>query len=289
MKRTVEMGAGIFSSREVRRLVQLAIDEDLAHGDITSELSIPSGRVGTARVLARVPLVVCGLPIIDLIVRELGWDIKVTSGVSEGRLVRAGALLASLRGQYRALLGIERTALNFIQRMSGVATYTSVVVDRAGPITVLDTRKTTPGWRLLEKYAVRCGGGANHRGSLSEMVLVKNNHIDAHPGGVVGALEAIFAGKPRYLPVEVEVRDVAELRLALSFPVSVVMLDNMDDRTISRALSLVKRLRPGLDVEVSGGIEIERLKSLAKLGVRCVSMGALTNQATSVDISMRVG
>jgi len=278
----------LFDAPHVKRLIQLAIEEDLPAGDVTAALTIPAEQAGKAMIIAREPLVVCGVPLVHAVFREFGWNVVVQPTAAEGDEVGVGAPLARLSGKTRHIVAAERIILNFLQRLSGIATGTRRVVRHAGGIPVLDTRKTTPGWRLLEKYAVRLGGGANHRGSLSDMVLVKNNHIAAHGGSVQATLKRVFEGKPLYLPVEVEVRSIEELDHALEFDVSVVMLDNMPTALIAEALARIATKRPGLPVEISGGVTIERLPELARAGVKLVSMGALTTQAQNVDISLRL-
>ena len=278
----------LFDAPQVRRLIQLAIEEDLPAGDVTAALTIPAEKPGRATILAREPLVACGIPIAPAVFREFGWSAVVEPSVVEGSLVAAGTPLARISAQTRHIVAAERIILKFMQRLSGVATGTRRVVDQAHGVTVLDTRKTTPGWRLLEKYAVRVGGGANHRGSLSDMVLVKNNHIAAHGGNVRETLRRVFGAKPLYLPVEVEVRSLEELTAALEFEVAVIMLDNMPTALIAEALARIGAKRPGLPVEISGGVTVERLAELARVGVKLVSMGALTTQARNVDISLRL-
>lgn len=281
-------GDFLFDAPSVRRLVLLAIEEDLPAGDVTAALTIDPEDCGRATVVAREALIVCGVPLVGVVFREFGWEVAVEAVVAEGSRVTAEAPLVRLAGSTRHLLAAERIVLNFLQRLSGVATGVRRVVDAAHGITVLDTRKTTPGWRLLEKYAVRVGGGANHRGSLSDMVLVKNNHIAAHRGSVRDTLRRVFAAKPIYLPVEVEVRSLTELEEALEFDVAVIMLDNMPTALIAAALQRIRAVKSQLPVEVSGGITPERFPELARAGVTLVSMGALTTQAVNVDISMRL-
>jgi nicotinate-nucleotide pyrophosphorylase (carboxylating) len=270
-----------------RRLINLALEEDLGFGDITSELTISEKSRGTGTIRAKQPCVVCGLPIVPLIFRELGWEAEIKILKGEGSWVSSGTALVSLDGSTRHLLSAERTILNFLQRLSGVATYTKRVVDAAGGLQVLDTRKTMPGGRVLDKYAVSVGGGKNHRYSLGDMVLIKNNHVDSVKS-LDSLLSAVREKKPPYMPIEVEVRTLGELRTALKHRPTIVMLDNMSDGDIKKAVAVVRKEAPDVLLEVSGGVTIDRLKSLKGLGVDCVSMGALTTQATNVDISMAV-
>jgi nicotinate-nucleotide pyrophosphorylase (carboxylating) len=272
----------------VRRLVALAIEEDLAFGDVTGSLAVPEGRISKARVISRERLVVCGLSIVDAVVELGGWCIKVERTCAEGALVESDGALVCLEGPTRELLAAERTILNFLQRLSGVATYTREVCSSQHGLSVLDTRKTMPGWRYLDKYAVRVGGGKNHRFSLGDMVLVKNNHIDGHPGGMRGALSDVVRGKPPYMSWEVEVRNLEELRIALEFSPDIIMLDNFTDDLIRQGVEIAKGSSPRPLIEVSGGITKERLAALATLGVDAVSLGALTTRARNVDISMRI-
>ena len=274
----------------VRKIVALAIEEDLAAGDVTSELSIGAKKQGRGVVVAKEPLVVCGLPLIEVILHEISprgdWDVKCE--FEDGDKVSKGKALATIRGSLRTILAAERTVLNFMQRLSGIATGTAKICAQARGLKVLDTRKTTPGLRVLEKYAARIGGAKNHRMHLGDMILVKNNHIDANGGSVTKTLERIAERKAPYLPLEVEVRSLEELSLALPFKPDFVMLDNMNASNIKRSLALIKKMGSSCMVEVSGGITVSRFPQLRSLGVTVVSMGSLTTQAQNVDISMRV-
>jgi nicotinate-nucleotide pyrophosphorylase (carboxylating) len=278
----------MFDSPLVRKLVDLAIEEDLAHGDITASLTVPESHTSKARVIAREKLVVCGLDIVSEIVKSGGWSLSVQKKASEGAWAADGDILVELAGSTRELLSAERTILNFLQRLSGVATYTREFCDAQKGLKILDTRKTMPGWRLLDKYAVKTGGASNHRFSLGDMVLVKNNHIDAHPQGIKGALADVVAKKPLYMPWEVEVRNLEELKIALSFNPTIVMLDNFNDDALKDAVALVKSAAHQPMIEVSGGVSKERLAKIQAAGVDAASVGALTTRAPNVDISMRI-
>ncbi|NDC38777.1 MAG: carboxylating nicotinate-nucleotide diphosphorylase [Proteobacteria bacterium] len=279
----------MFDSALVQKIVDLALEEDLSTGDITSTLTVPEGKAGQAELLAKEPMVVCGLPLVELILsRVTRHPHKVKLHVAEGQKVPKGTVLATLHADLRGLLAAERTILNFIQRLSGIASMTARVCAKARGLTVLDSRKTTPGLRALEKYAVRTGGGRNHRFSLGDMVLVKNNHIDANGGSVSKTLAQIRDKAPLYMPIEVEVRSIAELTEALPFHPTVVMLDNMNDREIVRALAVIAKSGVQVQVEISGGVTAERLPNLKALGITIASMGALTTKAQNVDISLRI-
>ena len=278
----------MFDSPLVRKLVDLAIEEDLAHGDITASLTVPESHTSKAKVIAREKLVVCGLDIVAEIVKSGGWSLSVQKKASEGAWAADGDILVELAGSTRELLSAERTILNFLQRLSGVATYTREFCENQKGLMILDTRKTMPGWRLLDKYAVKTGGASNHRFSLGDMVLVKNNHIDAHPQGIKGALADVVAKKPLYMPWEVEVRNLDELKVALSFNPTIVMLDNFNDDALKDAVALVKSAAHQPMIEVSGGVSKERLAKIQAAGVDAASVGALTTRAPNVDISMRI-
>jgi nicotinate-nucleotide pyrophosphorylase (carboxylating) len=278
----------MFDSPLVRKLVDLAIEEDLAHGEITASLTVPESHTSMAKVIAREKLVVCGLDIVAEIVKSGGWSLSVQKKASEGAWAADGDILVELAGSTRELLSAERTILNFLQRLSGVATYTREFCDAQKGLKILDTRKTMPGWRLLDKYAVKTGGASNHRFSLGDMVLVKNNHIDAHPQGIKGALADVVAKKPLYMPWEVEVRNLEELKIALSFNPTIVMLDNFNDDALKDAVALVKSAAHQPMIEVSGGVSKERLAKIQAAGVDAASVGALTTRAPNVDISMRI-
>lgn len=272
----------------VRKLIALAIDEDLGFGDITSDLTIPDGHSSKAKFILKEQAVVCGTELISLVFEEMKAPVQIKVIAADGATLSAGSTIAEIAGPTRSLLSGERTILNFLQRLSGIATYTRRVTDGLKQLAVLDTRKTMPGWRALEKYATRVGGARNHRTHLGDMVMIKNNHIDAAQKDIPALMAQIKAKKPLYMPVEVEVRNPTELEQALKAEAEIVMLDNMNDEQISSALATIKKLRPATHVEVSGGITKERLAKLDAMGVESVSMGALTTQATNVDISMRI-
>lgn len=272
----------------IRRLLTLALEEDLGFGDITSELTISDDSVSNAQIELREEGVVCGGFLVPELFSLMGWSVHWEQCLGEGELRAKGDVIGLLRGPTRYLLAIERTALNFLQRLSGIATHTRRFVERASPIVVLDTRKTTPGWRVLEKYAVRVGGARNHRMNLSDLILVKDNHIDANGGSISKTLERIHAEKPAYVKVELEVRTLAELQEAILKEVDVVMLDNMNDQDLSTALGIIADSEKPIQVEVSGGISVERLDRLKQLQVPMISVGGLTHSAPSLDISLTV-
>jgi nicotinate-nucleotide pyrophosphorylase (carboxylating) len=273
----------------IRKLVALALEEDLAFGDITAALTVPEDHRSNAKIIARQRLVMCGCEVLPTIRAEGRWGFELALKVEDGQTLEAGTVMLELSGLTRELLSAERTMLNFLQRLCGVATYTRDFCAVQPGLVVLDTRKTMPGWRVLDKYAVRVGGGRNHRFCLGDMVLVKNNHIDAHPGGMRGALADIAANKPLYMPWEVEVRNLEELRVALEFKPTIIMLDNFADQEIKQAVDLARSATEAPMIEVSGGVTRERLAAIYATGADAVSVGAITTQAPNVDISMRIG
>lgn len=283
----------MLNSPLVKELVKLALKEDLSYGDVTSSLTIPAENEARAEIVAKEELVVCGLDIVPLILWELGMPVTSEALASDGERAGPGKALVRLEGSTRGLLSAERTMLNFLQRCCGVATYAAKIVSECPGIVVLDTRKTLPGWRVLDKYAVSVGGARNHRLSLGDMIMVKNNHVDASPGAnaaekMRNCLKRVFAGKPFFMPVEVEVRSFEELNAALEYEPPYVMLDNMNNEQVRQALGIIAAKSPVIQAEVSGNVNVQRLKELREIGVACASMGAITTAARAVDISMRI-
>ncbi len=266
-------------------MLDLALQEDVGRGDITSAALVPEGTRARGRLLAKQPLVVCGLPLLPRIFGGLG-AVRVTAHVKDGARLEAGTVAATLEGDARALLAGERLALNLLQHLSGIATVTRACVDRvAGTgLVVRDTRKTVPGLRLLAKYAVRTGGGTNHRLALDDAILVKDNHLMLGGGDVPGAVAKARAASPK-LPLEVEVRTLAELDAAVPAAPDLILLDNMSVADIAAA---VRRVGGRVPLEASGGIRPEDLPAVAATGVRYVSMGALTHSAPAVDLSLKL-
>ncbi len=267
-----------------RELVRRALAEDMGWGDVTTEATVGEHQRGRGRLLAKSRCVVAGLDIAEEAFQQLDPGVVMTRHHHDGELVEAGTLIADVEGRARALLVAERTALNFMQRLSGIATLTRRYVDAAaGRITILDTRKTTPTLRALEKYAVRAGGGTNHRMALDDGILIKDNHV-ALAGGIVPALQRMRAAD-HDLPIEVEVRTLDELDAALEAGATRILADNMDAATLAET---VRRARGRAQVEVSGGVTLERLDEIAASGADFVSVGALTHSAPSVDLSFKI-
>jgi len=269
----------------VERAVAAALAEDLgAAGDITTDAIIPADARGEARIVARKAGVVAGLDLAEAAFRALDPEVSFTRIVEDGGKVAAGGTIAQISAKTRALLTGERTALNFLGRLSGIATLTAAyvaAVEGTGA-RIAETRKTTPGLRAFEKYAVRAGGGVNHRFGLYDAILVKDNHIAA-AGGLANALHALRARAGHVVKLEVEVDTLDQLEEALRFPIDAVLLDNMDVATLKKAVALVKGR---VVAEASGGVTLETVKEIAETGVDVISVGALTHSARSLDSSL---
>jgi len=265
--------------------VRRALSEDIDRGDLTSEACVEPSTIGAAALNARERVVVCGLPILEEVFGQLDLLVDVESHVQDGDLIDAGTTLATISGPAISILLGERVALNFMQRLTGVSTMTRQFVDAlpdGSPSRIADTRKTTPGLRAFERYAVRCGGGHNHREDLGAAVLIKDNHIAA-AGGVSRAIQRARAYAPHTCRIECEVDTREQLQEALSAGADIVMLDNFDDERVRDALGLVEGKAL---VEVSGGITLERVASLGALGVDVISVGALTHSSPSSDLGL---
>ncbi|HUB07290.1 MAG TPA: carboxylating nicotinate-nucleotide diphosphorylase [Myxococcales bacterium] len=269
-------------------LITLALREDLGpSGDVTSAAVLGPAAGCAGRLAAREPIVLAGLEVARAVFARVDPGVRFQSHLQDGTAVEAGRAVAEISGSARSVLAAERTALNFLQRLCGVATLTSRYVAKlAGTrCRLLDTRKTTPGWRALEKAAVRAGGGHNHRMGLFDGVLIKDNHVAA-AGGVRPAVEAARRGAGALLKIELEVDTLEQLREALGLGVEVVLLDNMKPDTLAAAVKLREELAPKTLLEASGGVTLENLAAIAATGVDFVSSGALTHSARAVDIGL---
>ncbi len=281
-----ELVAAGLDPRRVHAQVVAAVEEDLPDGgvDVTSEATIPADAVAVGDVAARHPGTVAGLAVAELVLAHvLGDRVTVRDRLPDGTRVAAGDVVMRVEGPARGLLTAERTALNFACHLSGVATATAAWVEalEGTRARVLDTRKTLPGWRALQKYAVRCGGGVNHRFSLSDLAMVKDNHVVA-AGGVVPAWEAVRRADPG-VPVEVEVTTLEELRELVAVGCDRILLDNMDDATMAEAV----RVTDGrASLEASGGLTLERARAVAATGVDFISVGALTHSVVVFDLGL---
>jgi len=270
----------------IDRLLDLALEEDIGPGDLTTQALIPPDLQGEAHIRAKQTLVAAGLPVAEKVFRRLDALIDFEAEVEEGQEVSPGTVLARITGPVAAILTGERVALNFLMRLSGIATFTrQMAAAVAGfPTAIVDTRKTTPGWRVLEKYAVRLGGGRNHRFALSDGVLIKNNHLTA-AGSITEAVRRAREQAPHTLKIEVEVTDLMGLQEALAAGADIIMLDNMEEAAMVEA---VKITQGRALLEASGSMTLERLPRVAATGVNFISMGALTHSAPAVDIHLRL-
>jgi nicotinate-nucleotide pyrophosphorylase (carboxylating) len=272
------------ASEAYRDLVRQALAEDRGQGDATCAATIAKGIRARGTILAKGDIVIAGIDVAAETFRQLDPQCAFEVRWGDGARVQKGEVVANVRGDARALLEAERTALNFLQRLCGIATLTAKFVDAArGGITILDTRKTTPGFRVLEKYAVRCGGGTNHRQRLDDGILIKDNHKRLAGGVAAAALSAMDKGSG--LPVEVEVENLDELEEVLKTGVPRILLDNFTTYDIREA---VKRVNGRADIEISGGVTLERIPELATTGAQFVSIGALTHSAPAADLSFEL-
>lgn len=283
------MSLSLLHDASILRLIQIAIQEDLGSGDITTELTVPRDSTAAARFLMKEDGIICGLPLLPLVFREFSADVDIVLKVEEGARLTANTIIATVEGPAHALLGAERTALNVIQRMSGVATKTRTYVDRiAGTgAVILDTRKTIPAWRRLDKYATSIGGARNHRVGLFDMVMIKDNHITAC-GGITEAITAVvseLATKPS-MKVEVEARNLDDVTEILTCKgVHRVMFDNFTPAAVREGVMMVDGR---LETEASGGITYDNIRDYAETGVNFISVGAITHSAVALDISMKL-
>lgn len=302
-----------WNSDYVTKLIQQALQEDVGPGDVTAEATIPENAVGRARVIAREELVCAGLPLAGKVFQALDARMQIDAQAADGELAATGSELLHLAGKARAILTGERTALNFLAHLSGIATLTRRFVEQleGTKVKIRDTRKTTPGLRVLEKYAVKMGGGTNHRMGLYDAILLKENHI-ALAGGVRQALDqahsyASLHARPRpisayeevanpagtlsgstSLPIQIEVRNEVELREALEAGAESVLLDNMSPAKAKSCVGIVRNLRPECVVEISGGITLENARAYAEAGADYLSSGMLTHSAPAANLSLLV-
>lgn len=288
MNSPLEISPSELSPVEISRVIDLALAEDLASGDVTTRAVIPEKAFARGSFNVREPVVLSGLPIAARVFSRIDPRVEFTALSHDGALAEIGTTIATIDGPAHSVLTGERVALNLLQRLSGIATLTRRYTSALPPgahTRITDTRKTTPGLRAFERYAVRCGGGHNHRNDLGAAVLIKDNHI-AVCGGVRNAIERARAHAPHTMRIECEVQSLDELNQALEAKADVVMLDNFDDETTRTALERIKKISPRPVVEASGGISLARIATLGSLGVDVISVGALTHGYRSVDIGL---
>lgn len=276
------------SAEEIQRAVRAALAEDIGPGDVTTHAIVPETATMCAEMVAREPLVLAGLAFARLAFQELDRDLVVAPHAADGDQCPKGQILLRVSGSARSILNAERVALNFVQRLSGVATLTAQFVEqvKGTKARILDTRKTTPGWRRFEKYAVKCGGGRNHRVGLYDMVLIKDNHLAAlrnePPNAIAAAVERARVAYPE-LKVEVEADTLAQVRQAVEARADIILLDNMSLAELREAVGMVGGRA---QTEASGGVNLQTVRGIAETGVDFVSVGAITHSARAVDIAL---
>lgn len=267
-------------------LFDLAYAEDIGDGDITTNNLVPPETNKTAILIAKQEGVVAGLPVAEMVFKKFDKNITWNVKIPDGSHVKPGDILVEFSGNYRALLTGERKALNFLQRLSGIATFASKCMKELEDhdVEILDTRKTLPGYRYLDKYAVRMGGGSNHRYGLYDMVMIKDNHIKV-AGGIKEAVEAIRTRIPKSIKIEVETTTLKEVQEALNADVDIIMLDNMSSKDMKEAVALI---HGRAKIEASGNMTLKRIRKVASTGVNYISIGALTHSVKALDISQRI-
>lgn len=271
---------------QLDEIIERALQEDIGPGDLTSRLLFSEDAPAKAVIVAKQRGIVAGLPVAERTLRRLDPDVVWKVCTEEAQPVRPGQTVVELEGGLRAILAGERVALNFLQRLGGIATLTREFVEavQGFPAKILDTRKTAPGLRMLDKYAVRRGGGVNHRFGLYDGILLKDNHLRA-AGGVGGAIQRIWRNLPPTVKIEVEVSNLAEVEEALRMRADIVLLDNMPLAEIQKAVQLVNRRAK---IEVSGGVTLENVREIAATGVDFISVGALTHSVKALDCSLEL-
>lgn len=269
----------------VTQIIDIALNEDVGTGDITTETTIPADKIAYGKFIAKENMVICGLEVAELVFHKVDENIVFKANCKDGDFVEKGCVIAEVSGNARNVLTGERTALNLMQRMTGVATRTNEAVKcvEGTNAKITDTRKTTPGLRVLEKYAVRVGGGSNHRFNLADGILIKDNHI-AVSGGIVNAVKNARASAPHTIKIEVEVENQEQLKEALEAGADIIMLDNMSNEEMTECVKIVDGRAM---VEASGNMGDKDLYAVAKTGVDIISIGALTHSVKAADISLK--
>lgn len=266
------------------------LQEDVGAGDVTTAVTVPQGHMSRAVIHAKQDGILAGLPIAERVFAVVDHGLHFQAVAIEGQLLQKGDIIAEVEGSTHSLLTGERLALNLLQRMSGIATGTAEYVQRiAGlPVRLVDTRKTTPGHRMLEKYAVRIGGGANHRFGLYDAVMIKDNHIKA-AGGITAAVQSARAAIPHTMTIEVETEFIAQVHEALDSGADIIMLDNMDSTNMREAVQLIRSHSPHVKIEASGNVSLDTIRGLAETGIDIISVGRLTYSFHNLDISLDLG
>ncbi|MFC9779021.1 carboxylating nicotinate-nucleotide diphosphorylase [Paenibacillus chitinolyticus] len=273
--------------KQIRQNIKLWLDEDIGTGDVTTMYTIPADQQSKGIIHLKESGIVAGLRVAQEVFAEVDEDLVFSPQVKEGEFVSKGTVIAIVTGNTRSILKGERLALNLLQRMSGIATRTRQYVNALEglPTRLVDTRKTTPGHRMLEKYAVRVGGGFNHRYGLYDAVMIKDNHIKG-AGSITAAVRAARSRIPHTMKIEVEVENFEQLDEAIAVGADIIMLDNMKAADMAKAVSIVKSQAPHVLIEGSGSVTLETIKSLAETGVHVISVGRLTYSVSALDISL---
>lgn len=271
----------------VREQFRTWLAEDIGSGDVTTMATVPQGHLSSGIIHAKQSGILAGIPLARLVFEVVDKDLKFNAQVKDGTLVEHGTVLAVVEGSTHSILTGERLALNLLQRLSGIATKTNEFVTAAQgqAVKIADTRKTTPGHRTLEKYAVRVGGGANHRFGLYDAVMIKDNHIKA-AGGITAAVHAAKARIPHTMMIEVEAESLSQAEEAVQAGAHIVMLDNMTSANMTEAVKVIRRMAPHIVIEASGGITSERVAEVARSGIDIISVGGLTHSFQALDISL---
>ncbi|HBR21007.1 MAG TPA: carboxylating nicotinate-nucleotide diphosphorylase [Nitrospiraceae bacterium] len=272
----------------VREIIRIALEEDIGNGDITTAFLIPEDSESKALIIAKGNFVVAGIPFIKEVFGFFDREVRFNVFINDGSKVMKGDVIAEVSGGTKVLLSGERVSLNILQRLSGIATLTNMFVEKVKGLhaKIVDTRKTTPGLRFMEKYAVRVGGGNNHRFGLFDGILIKDNHIEA-VGSITEALRLASEGH-HLAKIEVEVENLNDLKEAIEGGADIVMLDNMSVQDMKEAVNIVRSSKKEVILEASGNVSLENVREVAETGVDLISIGALTHSATAVDISMKI-
>jgi nicotinate-nucleotide pyrophosphorylase (carboxylating) len=265
--------------------VILALREDIGSGDVTTNTIIPADLHAAAKIIAKESGIICGLSVAQLVLQSVDRNIQFTRKIKDGSAAAKGSVIATVSGPARGILTAERTALNFLQRLSGISTLTRKFVKAAGGrVKILDTRKTSPGLRVIDKYAVKIGGGSNHRIGLYDAVLIKDNHVS-----VLGDMKkAVGLAKKKFDKVEVEAKTIGQVNEAAASGASRILLDNMSPAQVRQAVKLIKNVNKKIEIELSGGVNLKNIGAFSRTGVDYISVGALTHSAPALDISLKV-
>jgi nicotinate-nucleotide pyrophosphorylase (carboxylating) len=276
----------MLTSKLIDDLIKIAIREDIGHGDITSN-AIEDNSLSIFNFIAKDEFIFCGALIAEKVFKEIDSSLEINFKIVDGATTSKNEILGTVKGKTTSILKGERTALNFLQRLSGIATNTDKFIKRLNNnnIKILDTRKTTPGHRVIQKYAVKVGGGSNHRYGLYDGVMLKDNHIDA-AGGITVAIEKVRNNIPSTIKIEVETRSIEEVKEAVEAGADIIMLDNFKTEDIEKACKIINKKAK---IEISGGVTLNNICNYLKFDIDYISIGALTHQAQSVDISLKFG